>query len=499
MSKPVIKVAIYCRKSTEEGLDREFNSLDAQRQCCEQFVASQKGEGWVVSSKRYDDGGFSGSNTERPALQRLLADVEAGTVQVIAVYKLDRLSRSLTDFVGLLQVLEKHQVAFVSVTQHFNTATPMGRLMLNILICFAQFERENMIERVRDKVAATKRLGKWCGGRPSLGYDVAPGGRKLLVNQDEAEQVRTLFALYLERRSIAATLQEVTRRGWVSKRTISATGRTHGGKPFTKSGLAHLLGNTLYTGRVLYQGEIFPGEHPAIIDIATFEEVQRLMAGQRRTGGSEQRIKHHALLRGVLRCGSCDCGMTYSWSRKGAKTYGYYTCARSREHGAATCPMPNVPAAEIERLVVDEVAAIAKTPEVIEQVVGEAIQRHAAAVAELRHRLDEAHSLAEKAAAVADRNPTDPVQAGLRTQAEAQVTSLVKTLALAEAATPDKRSARRALANFEPVWATLSPRERHDFVHQIFDHVTLDGHAGKLSFAFRPEGIAGLANLEPTA
>src|SRR5690606_10259850 len=155
--------------------------------------------------------------------QRLLADVEAGKVQVIAVYKLDRLSRSLTDFVGLLQTLEKHQVAFVSVTQHFNTATPMGRLMLNILICFAQFERENMIERVRDKVAATKRLGKWCGGRPSLGYDVAPGGRKLLVNQDEAEQVRAIFALYLQQRSVASTLQEVMRRGWTTKRITSAT------------------------------------------------------------------------------------------------------------------------------------------------------------------------------------------------------------------------------------------------------------------------------------
>lgn len=271
-------VAIYCRKSTEEGLDREFNSLDAQRQCCEQFVASQKHEGWVAGADRYDDGGFTGSNTERPALQRLLADVRAGKVQLIAVYKLDRLSRSLIDFVGLLQVLEQHQVAFVSVTQHFNTATPMGRLMLNILICFAQFERENMIERVRDKVAATKRMGKWCGGVPVLGYDVAPGGRKLVVNEAEAERVRIIFAIYQEQRSLTATVQELDRRGWRNKAWTSSSGRACGGSPFSTSTVARLLGSILYTGRVRYRGEVFPGEHPAIIDRSTWDVVRALMA-----------------------------------------------------------------------------------------------------------------------------------------------------------------------------------------------------------------------------
>lgn len=485
--KPAQRVAIYCRKSTEEGLDQEFNSLDAQRQSCELFAASQKSEGWEVIPEHFDDGGWSGSNTERPALQRLLAEVREGRVQVIMVYKLDRMSRSLTDFVTLLQTLEQYKVAFVSVTQHFNTATPMGRLTLNILICFAQFERENMIERVRDKVAATKRLGRWCGGVPVLGYDVAPGGRRLVVNAAEAEQVRAIFALYLKLGSICAVVQELARRGWTNKAWISGTGAQRGGKPFGKSTLSRLLNSILYTGQVLYRGEIFPGDHPAIIDRETFGRVQNRLAAQRVSGCQEARTKHFALLRGLLRCGPCDCGMAYTYSKRRTKLYGYYTCQRSREHGASNCPMPSLPAAEIERLVVDELAAIAKAPVLVDRVVAEAAGRHQVALAEARVRLADAERLLSQAQVAAKRAPDDAAQAGLVRQASGQVATLAGSVAELEAHVPDARVAKRLLGQFEGPWAELSPRERHHLLRGLVERITLDGHSGKVIFSFRSD------------
>lgn len=487
-------VAIYCRKSTEDGLESEFNSLDAQRQCCEQFAASQRHDCWEVSPARYDDGGWSGSNTDRPALRRLMAEVEAGKVQVIAVYKLDRLSRSLADFVGLLQLLEKHQVAFVSVTQHFNSATPMGRLTLNILICFAQFERENMIERVRDKVAATKRLGRWCGGRPSLGYDVAPGGRKLVVNETEAETVRQLFALYLEHRSTARVLRVLLDRGWTAKAWTTEKGRKAGGRPFTKSVVAHTLGNILYTGRILYKGEIYAAEHPAIIDIPTWERVQRLMAVQRASGGAEIRTRHFPLLKGLLRCKSCGCGMTYTYSKRGARLYGYYACQNARVKGAENCPMPSLPAAEVERLVVEEITEICRDPLLADRVISEATAQHAAMVGELRDRCREAEAIAAKAVAACARAPKDAAQRALCRQAESQVAILRERLDEAERLAPNRSAARDVLRAFEPVWAELAPKERQELLRQLIVQVTIDGERGSAAFTFKSEGIAALAS-----
>jgi site-specific DNA recombinase len=487
-AKPAPKtVAIYCRKSTEEGLDREFNSLDAQRQSCEQFAASQRGEGWVVSPERYDDGGFSGGNTDRPGLQRLLADVEAGKVQVIAVYKLDRMSRSLTDFVGLLKMLDAKQVAFVSVTQHFNTATPMGRLMLNILICFAQFERENTIERIRDKVAATKRLGRWCGGVPILGYDVAPGGRKLVVNLAEAEQVRAIYAIYLEKRGLVGVIRELDERGWTNKAWTSGTGRRCGGKAFSKSTLSRLLTNILYTGIIRYRGDLIRAEHAPIVDQTTFDAVQSLLQRQLRSGGAETKTRHHALLRGLLTCAPCGCGMTYCWSRRGAKFYQYYTCDHSRSHGADTCPMPSLPAAELERLVVEEIAAICRDARLAEPVIAEAVRQQAAEVANLRIRVRDAEALVAKLGEHPERDRDRLIQAGVQHDAARAL------LVDAEAVVLSKTAARTALAQFEPVWSALVPTERAQLLRALIERIRVDGQAGKVSFVFRAGGIAALA------
>jgi site-specific DNA recombinase len=255
-AKAAIRCAIYTRKSTEEGLEQEFNSLDAQRESGEAYIKSQAHEGWTCLPERYDDGGFTGGNMDRPALRRLLADIEAGKIDCVVVYKVDRLSRSLLDFAKMMETFEKHQVSFVSVTQQFNTATSMGRLVLNVLLSFAQFEREIISERTRDKIAAARRKGKWAGGHPILGYDIDPRGFKLVVNEDEAIRVRAIFELYLEHQALLPVVQELDRRGWVNKRWTTRKGRERGGQPFTKTSLHKLLTNVAYIGKVRYRDQV---------------------------------------------------------------------------------------------------------------------------------------------------------------------------------------------------------------------------------------------------
>ena len=245
MTQERIRCAVYTRKSTDENLELDFNSLDAQRESAESFIASQRSEGWICVPTRYDDGGFTGGNMERPAVQRLMADIDAGLVDCVVVYKVDRLSRSLMDFARLLESFEKHGVSFVSVTQQFNTANSMGRLMLNVLLSFAQFEREIISERTRDKIAASKRKGFWGGGRPVLGYDIEhrPGGNRLAVNEDEAEQVKSIFGFYLECGSLSQAIRRLDELEWTNKEWTTKAGREMGGRPFNKTQLFTLLTN----------------------------------------------------------------------------------------------------------------------------------------------------------------------------------------------------------------------------------------------------------------
>jgi len=270
--RKLLRCAIYTRKSTEHNLDLEFNSLDAQRGACEAYIKSQAHEGWRLVRTRYDDGGLSGASLDRPALQELLDDVRGGKIDVIAVYKVDRLTRSLTDFAKLVELFDQYSVSFVSVTQSFNTTSSMGRLTLNVLLSFAQFEREVIGERVRDKIAASKRKGLWVGGPIPLGY--ATVNRKLVIVPEEAETVRTMFHLYLECGSVGALAEELARRNIVSKVRSFASGRVKGGGRYGVGALAHFLKNRFYIGEVVYRGETHSGEHASIIDRPTFEAVQ---------------------------------------------------------------------------------------------------------------------------------------------------------------------------------------------------------------------------------
>jgi DNA invertase Pin-like site-specific DNA recombinase len=277
----VSRCAIYTRKSTEEGLNQPFNTLEAQREAAEAYILSQRHLGWAVVADRYDDGGYTGGNLERPALQKLLTDLKAGKIDCVVIYKVDRLSRSLLDFARLMEIFEQHGVSLVSVTQPLNTTSSLGRLTLNILLSFAQFEREMIADRTRDKMSAARRKGKWVGGIPVLGYDVAAGGGKLMVNHEEARHVRAIFALYLELQSVDKLLVELQKRRWLNKRRKRRVGNPDAGRPFTKTGLERLLANVVYIGQVRFQGENYAGEQAGIIEQAVWRQAQELLALER--------------------------------------------------------------------------------------------------------------------------------------------------------------------------------------------------------------------------
>src|SRR5216117_295302 len=315
-----VRCAIYTRVSTEHGLDQEFNSLDAQYEAASAYIKSQAHAGWTLIRSRYDDRGYSGGSIERPALQHLLADVMARKVDVVVVYKVDRLTRSLADFAKLVELFDAHGVSFVSVTQQFNTTTSMGRLTLNVLLSFAQFEREVTSERIRDKITASKRKGLWVGGITPLGY--ATKDRKIVVVEEEAERVRTIFRSYLRLGSLNRLMADLRERGIVTKVRSLKSGRTVGGIPFTRGPLAHFLRNRFYIGEVAFKGELLPGEQPAILDRALFDAVQAKLSDQR-NNHTVTRAKSESLLIGRI---YDDRGnrMTPSNARKGGIKYRYY-------------------------------------------------------------------------------------------------------------------------------------------------------------------------------
>ena len=358
-----IRCAIYTRKSTEEGLDQEFNSLDAQREAGESYINSQRHEGWSILPQRYDDGGFSGGSMERPALGRLLEDIKAGHIDVVVVYKIDRLSRSLTDFAQMVTVFDEHKASFVSVTQHFNTKDSMGRLTLNILLSFAQFEREVIGERIRDKLAASKRKGMWMGGAPPLGYDVVE--RKLLVNAKEADDVRYIFQRFSSLRSITKLLIELERDGYRTKQYVSGTNNLRGGKIINKQYIYRLLRNKTYLGKVVHKDKIYEGQHEAIISQELWDKAHKVFDGQQTRRGNYTRNRHPALLRGLIRCQCCECSMTPSFTVKNKRTYRYYTPTTAIHQHYKACEVGPLPASEIDTLVVSHIRQLIQSPEII--------------------------------------------------------------------------------------------------------------------------------------
>ena len=352
-----LRCAIYTRKSSEEGLDQDFNSLDAQREACEAYIKSQAGGGWTAVKAHYDDGGISGGTLERPALQQLLNDIEAGRVNVVVVYKVDRLTRSLADFAKIVEVFDTHGVSFVSITQQFNTTSSMGRLTLNMLLSFAQFEREVTGERIRDKIAASKRKGMWMGGVVPLGYDVID--RKLIPNESEAETVRMLFKLYLEHGNVRFVKQNADRLGLKTKARKPNNGRRDGGALFTRGHIYKLLSNPLYIGEMTHKGERYPGEHQAIIDQDIWDAVQAQLERSAVTRRSGNVAREPSLLTGLL-VDDEGRAMQPSHANKAGRRYRYYVTRDAIGQRAGDTPAWRLPARALEEAVIVGLSAFLK-------------------------------------------------------------------------------------------------------------------------------------------
>jgi DNA invertase Pin-like site-specific DNA recombinase len=417
-----LRCAVYTRKSTDEGLDKEFNTLDAQREACEAFIASQRAEGWVLVRDRYDDGGFSGGSLDRPALQRLLADIEAGLIDVVVVYKIDRLSRSLMDFAKLVEVFDAHEVTFVSVTQSFNTTTSMGRLTLNILLSFAQFEREVIGERIRDKVAASKARGMWMGGKVPLGYRVE--NRRLVVNEPEAARVRRVFELFAETGSGVETVRRLQAEGVTTK----------SGRPLDKGDVYKLLNLRTYVGEVAHRGNIYRGEHQAIIPRTLWDRVHALLQVSPRQRSAQNRQHAPALLKGLI-FGTDGRALSPTHSRKNGRLYRYYVAQRVLKGDAAgdSSIVRRVSAAEIEGAVIAQLRALLRQPEVV-----------------------------------------------------------VGTWVAAQTEAPDVTEAdvRASLARLEPLWDELFPAEQQRIVRSLVERVTVGPDGADIRLR-----VAGLASL----
>ncbi|MFI0846584.1 recombinase family protein [Mesorhizobium sp. IMUNJ 23232] len=355
INKPIVRklrCAVYTRKSSEENLDVAFNSLDAQREACEAYIASQKAEGWLARSGRYDDGGYSGGTLERPALKRLLADVEAGRIDTIVVYKIDRLSRSLMDFAKLVEVFDRNGVTFVSVTQSFSTTTSMGRLTLNILLSFAQFERELSGERIRDKVAASRKKGIWMGGYVPLGYEARD--RKLVIVESDAATIRMIFERFV---SVGSAT--------VLARTLAAEGVcTPRNRSIDKGFLYKLLNNRVYIGEAVHKGSSYPGEHEPIISRALWDKVHSILQESPRKRASNTRAQTPALLKGLL-FGPGGLAFSPTHTRKGHRLYRYYVSQAVLKRGASACPIGRVAASEIETAVIDQLRGLLRAPEIV--------------------------------------------------------------------------------------------------------------------------------------
>jgi site-specific DNA recombinase len=447
--------------------------------------------------------------TAGPALRRLLDDIEAGKIDRVIVYKIDRLSRSLLDFAKLADFLEKHGVSIVSVTQQLDTATSMGRLTLNMLLSFAQFEREMIADRTRDKISAARRRGKWTGGTPRLGYDVAPEGGRLIVNKEEAEQVRAIFALYVEKSSLVALSQELNHRGWRRKSWKTKDGRWREGKAWDAPNLRRLLTDPTCIGQVKLGEQVFPGEHEGIVPKALFRKVQEIMGENRQTGGAAARNRQGALLRGLLRCMACDAGMVHGWTRKNGRLYRYYTCSKAQKRGWSTCPTKSVPADEIEKFVVNRIRIIGTDAEVRRETFEQALAQVAAQRRGLRleaKRLNKemARSRGEvdRLVAAVSRAPDGAGQALMDGLAKAQdrLGTLERRLTVSqdqqadlEALQVNEEDLGRALADFDPIWEVLLTPEKERILRLLIERIDYDAGTGTLSFGFRLPGIATLA------
>ena len=499
-----IRCAIYTRKSSEDGLQLEFNSLDAQREAGEAYVSSQRHEGWVCLPTLYDDGGFSGGNIERPGLQRLLHDIRDGKVDCVVVYKVDRLSRSLLDFSRIMETFENHKVSFVSVTQQFNTTHSMGRLTLNILLSFAQFEREIIGERIRDKLAAQRRKGKWTGGRPILGYDVdrSNASPKLVINAIEAPRVRQVFSWYLETRSLLEVQRLIESQSWTNKAWTTRAGRRAGGKAFDKNAVYAMLTNPLYVGRCVHGNKEYQGEHPPLIEESVFAEVATILRKNGRTGGQEARNKHRSLLRGIIRCKACGRAMVHTFTKRKQRMYRYYTCSRAVNSGHDQCPQPTISASTVEQEVLKHVRQLATDPQLRSGVLSQAEtslrqelsgfrSERSGLATDLRHSEAEILRLTSQGVASLNLNTLADLQRR-SSDLQQRIGELDQQIQKRSSEHITQQEVDAALADFEGLWDAWTPREQTSLVRLVVSQVEIDSLHGNVSILLHDTAFRNL-------
>jgi site-specific DNA recombinase len=491
---PTRRCAIYTRKSTTAGLEQEFNSLDAQRESCLQYIRSQPG--WEVVPIAYDDGGFTGANVDRPAFQRLLTDIEAKQIDVVVVYKVDRLSRSLLDFAKVMDRFNRSGAAFVSVTQNFSTADAMGRLTLNMLMSFAEFEREMIGERTRDKIQAARRRGRWTGGKVPLGYDVVE--RKLVVNDLEALVVRDVFALYQQHRSLLSVMRELEKRKRRTKRVVGRDGVTKEGEEWGKDVILRILRNPIYAGLIPCGNELYPGEHTAIMQRAVFERVQQLLderteAMDLGSDGQSPEQRGVYLLKGILYC-RCGAAMTPASTRKGK--YRYYRCVKKDKRGTDECDGRPLPAAEIEELVVARVRVVAGDPGLVADLTarlrGDVVKilssldieraklpaQITSISEEISKLLAQSQSLPDTARRLADERTH--VLGNELAALERRLSEVERKLAQLSEAEVESAWVAKMLTNFDRIWDAMTVDNRVRLLRAVFDRIVVNAKVGKV-------------------
>ncbi len=508
--KKRIYCAIYTRKSTSEGLDQDFTTLDNQRESAENYINSQKNEGWIVLPEKYDDGGYTGANTERPALQKLIADIKEGRINCIVVYKVDRLSRSLLDFVKLLELFEKYNVVFVSVTQAFNTNNSMGRLTLNILLSFAQFEREIISERTKDKMGAARKKGKWLGGMPILGYDLDKVNHKLVVNEKEAKLIREVFDLYLKEKSLLSVAMILNDKGYRTKQFTSAMGKVFGGTKFKNTNVQLILKNVIYTGKVKYNGELYPGAHEAIMTDDIFDKTQDILANNRVGRDNPKNTRNTGLLNNILRCKACDSIMFHTYTAKGRHRYRYYVCMNAQKRGYKNCPTRSVNAQQIENAVVLSLIKIATDSELRREALNDVNKK-------TREEI-EAHEKKRKALCKDAHDLHDRIDSlkemlkspdGNKKELEQELKTLtakygeydrlltearVKEMALGQNLITDHELEQALLVN-SPIWETLFPQQKHSTLKLMLKQADYSAVDGKLGLTLNHGGLKFLYML----
>jgi site-specific DNA recombinase len=483
-----VRCAIYTRKSTEEGLDQEFNSLDAQREAGEAYVLSQKHAGWTLVPGVYSDGGYTGANIDRPGVRQLLADVEAGKIDCVVVYKVDRLSRSLIDFARMMELFEKRGVCFVSVTQQFNTNSSLGRLTLNILLSFAQFEREIISERTRDKQIAARKKGKWTGGHILLGYDLDSRAGKLVVNPVEAGRVREAFRLYLEGTSVQEIVQRFDKLGWRNKQWTTQEGKLYGGSVLRRCHIYKLLGNIAYTGRVRAGDAIYPGEHEALVDEQTFALAQVRLKQNAWTPGNPHRVKYEALLRGMLYCAICGSGMYSTYSESKHRRYRYYTCYKSQQRLRAECNSKAVSGPSVDDAVVQSIRRVAVQPEVLAETIRQVKARLAESLETVREEQAgltvRLNNLKSQLVRAKDEAQSKGIGDQIR-ELEARRENLQQEIQSYRTRSCDQKDLRAAMTSFDECWKVMNLDEQRRLLAELIEKVGYDGRSGKVVVSFK--------------